>query len=229
VLGTDLEAEEASDLVLPEGEKPKERTPQHLTYSAAFVRELHAFVEERLSDAVVRSFARQMESELPVCAGVVLHSSAMLFWRPQLSDLCTGPAAMPPVDLPGLLQSLKTRLRSVLLDRYWQAARQRLGLPTDARVEASAERAAALTGLTADELRSLLHLCINRHDAKRIDPGAQSPESSPECCIVGRIFPACHQLQMMCARQDAMLNWLHMQAPRWGPLARSPLASRARR
>lgn len=61
MLGTDLEAEEASDLVLPEGEKPKERTPQHLTYSAAFVRELHAFVKERLSDAVVRSFARQME------------------------------------------------------------------------------------------------------------------------------------------------------------------------
>lgn len=79
------------------------------------------------------------------------------------------------MDLPGLLQSLKHVCESVLLDRYSQAARQRLGLPTDARVEASAERAAALTGLTADELRSLLHLCINRHDAKRIDPGAHLP------------------------------------------------------
>ena len=29
--------------------------PQHLTYSSAFVRELHAFIGERIGDAVVRT------------------------------------------------------------------------------------------------------------------------------------------------------------------------------
>ncbi len=53
-----------------------------------------------------------------------------------------------------------------------QEARQRLGLPPDLRADASAERLAALIGLTAAELRACLELCIARLDTKRIDPGA---------------------------------------------------------
>lgn len=53
-----------------------------------------------------------------------------------------------------------------------QKARERLGLPADMRDDASAERVAALTGLTAGELRACLELCIARLDSKRIDPGA---------------------------------------------------------
>ena len=40
------------------------------------------------------------------------------------------------------------------------------------RSDASAERLAALTGLTQAELRACLELCIARLNAKRIDPGA---------------------------------------------------------
>lgn len=40
------------------------------------------------------------------------------------------------------------------------------------REDASAERVAALTGLTSGELRACLELCIARLDSKRIDPGA---------------------------------------------------------
>ncbi len=38
--------------------------------------------------------------------------------------------------------------------------------------DASAERLAALTGMTCAELRACLELCIARLNAKRIDPGA---------------------------------------------------------
>ncbi len=38
--------------------------------------------------------------------------------------------------------------------------------------DASAERLAALTGMTCTELRACLELCIARLNAKRIDPGA---------------------------------------------------------
>ena len=53
-----------------------------------------------------------------------------------------------------------------------QMSRQRLGLPEHERTDAVAERAAALTALTVDQLQTFLRLCISRHDSKRIDPGA---------------------------------------------------------
>jgi hypothetical protein len=64
-----------------------------------------------------------------------------------------------------------------------QEARERLGLPPDMRADASAERLAALTGLTRAELRACLELCIARLNAKRIDPGA-----SAQCCLAGKVW-----------------------------------------
>ena len=55
---------------------------------------------------------------------------------------------------------------------YLQKSRERLGLPPDMLADASAERLAALTGMTRAELRACLELCIARLNAKRIDPGA---------------------------------------------------------
>ncbi len=48
-------------------------------------------------------------------------------------------------------------------------------MPPDMRADDAAERTAALTGLTAAELRSCLELALARHDSKRIDPGAAAP------------------------------------------------------
>lgn len=61
-----------------------------------------------------------------------------------------------------------------------QKSRERLGLPPDMLADASAERLAALTGMTRAELRACLELCIARLDAKRIDPGAS--DASSVCC-----------------------------------------------
>lgn len=57
-------------------------------------------------------------------------------------------------------------------------SRQRLGLPEHKRTDDVAERAAALTALTVDQLQTFLRLCISRHDSKRIDPGALRPDAA---------------------------------------------------
>ena len=64
-----------------------------------------------------------------------------------------------------------------------------MGLPPDMRADDIAERAAALTGLTAGELRSVLELCVSRHNAKRIDPGADPARRPPcvSCCTALRL------------------------------------------
>ncbi len=46
-LGADLDAELADLVAAP--------APQHATYSAAFLRELHSFVRERVAEATVRA------------------------------------------------------------------------------------------------------------------------------------------------------------------------------
>lgn len=50
-------------------------------------------------------------------------------------------------------------------------ARVRFGLPPHERADATAERAVAMTAVTAEEVSTFLQLCIERHDRKRIDPG----------------------------------------------------------
>lgn len=52
-----------------------------------------------------------------------------------------------------------------------QMARVRFGLPPHERADATAERAVAMTAVTAEEVSTFLQLCIERHDRKRIDPG----------------------------------------------------------
>ena len=55
----------------------------------------------------------------------------------------------------------------------WRALRARLGLPQDARGDASAEAVAAQQGMSPAQLAALVRRCAQRYEAKRTDPGAR--------------------------------------------------------
>lgn len=73
-------------------------------------------------------------------------------------------------------KSFLAELRACLADvaSAAAAARVRLGLPPAARATPELERAAGAGALSAAQLKTFVAFCVQRYDAKRIEPGAPS-------------------------------------------------------